>query len=414
MSLPPFIRICAATLFAAVTVVSGLVSGAATAQSAELRALFSQPVRLERPDTPDAIPMEVRGGKLFVPAAANGIEQEFIFDTGSPTILSRQLADQLGLEPLGQNTGFDANGNPVTMDIVQLDQLVIGHTVFRDVPVLVFDFSSLATGGCLIGGGVIGSEILPGSVWRIDAQSETLTIAATTDALADHDPDLSGRLHDFGYPHAPIIDYQLGEISDRALFDTGSADAITLFARVAESASARARMVPGSLQRGEGQEGESAGGRGPTGPLARFSLREFELSGQALPTAPATIRAVPPTLLGAGWLSSHVITLDYAGANIFFEARPEPAEPRVDAGYAIAWVDDHAEVVQLFEGSAAAQAGLRLGDHVVRLNDRSMQADGAAVCNTVRWLFADFNAGDAADIEVTRASGPVVIHVPPH
>lgn len=390
-----------------------LLAAPAAAQDASPAEIFAAPIGIERPAPVTRVPLDYRMGKLFVEAAANGETREFIFDTGSPSIIDRDFADALGLETVGRNTGVDANGNPVTMEIAVLDTLRLGDTIFRRVPVLVFDFSSLPTGRCLIDGGVLGSEILPGSAWRIDAGRGELGVAESADRLGESEPDLRAALHDFGYPHAPVVDYAIGDIDDRALFDTGSAEEVTLFARVAESDAVRARIVPGSLLQGAGYEGESAGGRGETGPLARFTLEDFRIGGQEFGRVRSSVRGVPPSLVGAGLLDTYTVTLDYPGEGFLLERRGAPAPDRPEMGYSVAFTGEHAEIVQLFANSPAAAAGLRLGDRVVAIDGRSLEVSGAADrCAAVRWLVEDFEPALGAEIQVEREDGPASIRVP--
>lgn len=383
------------------------------AQDTDLAAIFAAPVAISRDGPVTAVPLELRMDKLFVHAAANGESREFIFDTGSPTILTREFADALGLETIGRNTGVDANGNPVTMEVAVLDRLAIGGTAFHRVPVLIFDFSALPMGRCFIDGGILGSEILPGSAWRIDVGAGRLSIAGDAATLGGGEPELQARLYDFGYPHAPIVDYGVGDLQDKALFDTGNAEQVTLFARAADSAPVREHVVPGSVSRGEGYEGESAGGRGETGPLVRFSLEDFRIGDHALDTVRATTRSVPPSLLGAGMLASYTITLDYPGEAVVLERRDGVSPPAPEAGYAIAFSEDYAEVAQLFADSPAAAASLRLGDRVLEVQGRSLDiADAQARCEAARWLTESFEPAEGAEIVVLRESEPVAIHVP--
>jgi predicted aspartyl protease len=82
-------------------------------------------------------------GKFSINAAMNDLERRFVFDTGSPTMISRELAAELDLVIIGSNTGRDANGREVTTDIGIVDRLTIGGVTFRSVPVLVSDFRAI-------------------------------------------------------------------------------------------------------------------------------------------------------------------------------------------------------------------------------------------------------------------------------
>ncbi|WP_417470794.1 aspartyl protease family protein [Maricaulis sp.] len=385
------------------------------AQNAQLGRLLTAPIRIERATPVTTLPLEARGDILFVQASANGEAAEFIFDTGSPTVLSRQFADALGLEAVAQNTGRDANGTEITMDFAILETLSLGTAVFHDVPVLIHDFSDLDMGACLVSAGILGSELFPGSAWRIDTEAGQLSFAASLDEMAAFDPVATTHLYDFGYPHAPIVDYSVGDVSDKALFDTGNSAWVALFTEVAETVSVQQEILRESIVTGTGFEGESAGGRGEAGALTWFTLQNFRLDHDTLGPVRATTRAVPPTLVGAGVLSGYVVTMDYPGEQFLLEARSEPAPAREEPGYALALVGDAVEVAQLFDGSAAADAGLRLGDQVIALSGRSMVVSaGNSKCSIARSLIESFDASQGADLTIMRDGIASTISIPQH
>ena len=69
-------------------------------------------------------------------------------------------------------------------------------------------------------------------------------------------------LHDFGYPHYPVVAYSVGDIQDKAMFDTGNAGQLILTSQVVQSDAVQGRIVPDSIQVGRGSDGVSAGGMG--------------------------------------------------------------------------------------------------------------------------------------------------------
>ena len=379
----------------------------------ELAVLLSQPVIVEREAPVIEAPFDWRMRKIFIEASIEGESAEFIFDTGSPSMISRALADRLDLTYIGQNTGFDANGQPVTMDFARVDMLQIGEAVFRNVPVLVFDFSALPNGQCIVDGGVIGSEIFAGSAWRIDVEREILSIAAYGAALTPLPSAFQAPLGDFGYPHAPIIDYAIGELSDKALFDTGSGERVALFERVAMAPEVEPWIDPSSLVQGRGSEGESAGGLGATRELARGTLESFELGEGDLGPVRFALRGAAPTLLGAGLLDDYIVTMDYPAGQLQLAARETPSPRRVEAGYGVFFTGDQAGVVQLYHGSNADLAGLELGDTVLQIGDVSLAPDGLdARCEAIRWLTEGFDPAQAWDVLIERDGARQTLHIP--
>lgn len=153
-------------------------------------------------------------GKLFINASVENETREFIFDTGSPTILTTDLANALKVEVIGQNTGTDANGREVTMDIAIVETLRLGDLTFRDVPVLIFYPHQLELGPCIFDGGVIGSEILPGSIWNIDTKQRRLTVSAPGSATPLDEPALTAKMYRFGYPHTMHADFCVDALNE--------------------------------------------------------------------------------------------------------------------------------------------------------------------------------------------------------
>ena len=376
-----------------------------SAQSQAAGMASETPITIERANPETTVPLTYRMRKLFVSASVNGKKREFFFDTGSPTILTRTFVHELGLEPIAQNIGVDANGRHVTMDVVRIRDLTLGGVRFHNVPALVFDYSTLDLGDCFFDGGVIGSEILPGSVWRVDTEKRRLTISApaTAETADDTASSFSVALYDLGYPHGPIVDYSVGEFSDKALFDTGSAEPITLFGKLVEKRVVKRAIAKGSMMEGRGSEGVSAGGQGAVGDLARFTLSDFRIGGRRVGPVHATTRSVPPTLLGLGLLDRYVVTFDYPAGRLRLEQRDEPEVRRPAPGYGLMFVDGRATVTQLFEGSRGEKAGLRLGDHVTAVDGKSLvAADRDTQCRLAEWLANTFDGNSAKTITVER------------
>lgn len=153
------------------------------------------------------LPLEVLATKLFVEIEIGGAPRRFVFDTGSPSMMSADLAAELELEAIDKRQGRDAHGAIVETNIVQSD-LTIGGTTFHKVPVFVADFPKTAQ--CLFDG-VLGSEVLPLCAWQIDLPASVLRCNSRLTKLGYLEKAKKQPLYDFGYPHAPILDVRFGD-----------------------------------------------------------------------------------------------------------------------------------------------------------------------------------------------------------
>ncbi len=387
----------------AIVATAGLVASTAQSEPPNLASIFSKPIEIGREAALTEVPLSLRNGKLYLQAKINSYEGEFVFDTGSPTILDKSLADQLELEIIGENTGRDANGKAVSMKIAMVDSISIGGVVFQHVPVMVHDYETVPLGKCYLPNGILGSELLPGSAWQIDTSNATLKIAAAVEELPESKSMQSAPLFVYGYPYAPFIDYSIGRFSDKALFDTGNSAEIALFAEIEKDKQARKQIDQSSIRIGSGRHGTSAGGQGSILPLKQFDLKTITVGNSELGRTTAQSRPIPPTLVGAGVLRTSIVTLDYPNRRFLMSPVEQLSGPRAKASFALMVIDGQVEVSQLFESSKAHEAGLQLGDKVVAIDGRQIStATESERCETSLWLSNEFNPEEVGLLTVLR------------
>ena len=399
---------------AAMMVLAGLtfLGVQASAQMApETVKALQAPIAVERDEPLTSVPLKNHMNKLAIDATLNGVTREFLFDTGSPTMIAKPLAEELGLKIIGSNTGRDANGRPFTTQIALVDRLDIGGVSLRQVPVLIADFSVSDPRGCFLRDGLIGSEIFPGSVWHIDPERKQLHIAARArdlDPLKLPDPSVTAPLIDWGYPRAPVFPYAIGEFSDNGLFDTGHSESVVLFDRLLNNNEVKGALVPGSLRKGRGSLGVSAAGEGAETDLFRFEIEGLKIGDSSLGRQGGTIRNAPPSLVGLGIIDTYSVTLDYVAGQLRLHPRGKPQTRGAQVGFGLMAGADGVRLRQIYEGSGAERAGLKLGDLVTAIDDREVPTS-AVSCEVTRWIVEERPAATAQRITVLREGKRVEI-----
>jgi hypothetical protein len=69
--------------------------------------------------------------QVHVDVEVNGTPRRFLFDTGSPSMMSAAIAADLGLEAVDRRQSRDSHGAIVETEIVQAD-LTVGGTTCSD------------------------------------------------------------------------------------------------------------------------------------------------------------------------------------------------------------------------------------------------------------------------------------------
>lgn len=335
------------------------------------------------------VPMTVFANQLHVEVEVNGTARRFLFDTGSPSMMNAAVAADLGLKAVDHRQSRDSHGAIVETEVVQAD-LAVGGTTFRKVPVFVAEFPHVAQ--CLFDG-VLGSEMLPLCAWQIDVPGAALRCSTDTQSLNHVAGARKLQLHNFGYPHAPFLDVQLAtNARSKALFDTGSPEYLAISPPDLQGAR-RNGGVTNTIS-GTGSIGGSIGGQAPEGEHVMAQLNEFAIGDVSLGRVNALLRESPPSLIGASILSHFVVTLDSKNSTAYLYQYREAPFLRQSFGFGLAF-DDSVSVSMVWDGSPAAEAGLRVGQTVTALGGRPTDTS----CTGIRSAMQAMTERDALEVE---------------
>ena len=335
------------------------------------------------------LPMETLAHLLFVEIELGGKPRRFLFDTGSPSMMSTRLARELELEVIDRRQGRDSHGTIIQTGVVQAD-LPLGGTTVHEVPIFVTEFPEAAQ--CLFEG-VLGSEVLPLCAWQIDRPDSVLRCSSDVAGL-DHVDD-AGRqaLHDFGYPHAPMLDVGFAEdATSKALFDTGSPEYVAI--SPPDLAGARRHGGVGGDNAGHGSLGASLGGAAPRKDQLRVRLETLSIGDAGLGRVDAVLRESPPSLIGASILEHFVVTLDARSASAWLDRYRDGPFARPSYGFGLAF-DDGISVSLVWDDSPAAAANLQVGQRLTSINGQP----ATATCDGVRGAMRAMTTGDSIDLQ---------------
>lgn len=346
-----------------------------------------------------SLPVEVFSSLLFVEIEVGGSSRRFLFDTGSPSMMSRDLVEELGLEVVDKRQGRDSHGAIVESDIVQAD-FTLGGTTFHNVPVFVTEFPRAQQ--CLFDG-VLGSEVLPLCAWQIDLPESALRCNSEVSGLGHIKDATKQTLYSFGYPHAPIVDVRLAENArSKALLDTGTPEYFFISPSDFEGAKRN-----GGIQKiisGVGSIGASIGGRAPDREQHMVQLSELVIGGDSgrvqLNQVRAPLRASSPSLIGSSIMQNFIVTLDMKNSLVYFERIRDGSYVRQSYGFGFDF-DEAVSISAVWDDSPASAAGLRVGQRITSINGQPIDAS----CDGIRRAMRAISNGNV--LELGLGSGNV-------
>lgn len=165
------------------------------------------------------IPYETINHKIIIPAEVEGIKGKYLLDTGAPVCLTyTRMKKGPEKESVAQRVK-DAHNNEIVYRSVRLHSVKVGNTEFGEIPALVFDEGNpLEYFGI---DGIIGSNLFPDIVVRIDPRRKILILASDTSRMGLDSRYATDMVRD--EQNIPYIMIGLSpELREQVMFDTGS------------------------------------------------------------------------------------------------------------------------------------------------------------------------------------------------
>jgi len=320
------------------------------------------------------LPMRGLGAHIRLAGRVGSREGEFLLDSGAGgNVLDQSVVEALGLETLGEVEAMGVAGR-VTARFVAPEAVAVGGVDLPDQSWMSLDFGPVgdALGGDLIG--VLGYDTFRQLVVEIDYQGRWVRFHDPTRYRPPPEAMAVPIRLDANIPSARVA---LNGEEAWVHLDTGSDNTLDL-TRPFLSAAGLAATLP-SLGR------SGLIGVGGHGDAERVRLDDLELGGYGFEALEALVHedgsgvasSDVAGVLGAGVLSRFHCVFDYSRSTLWLTPNRayQPPVPGNPAGARVRLRRGNLVVTGVREGSPAATAGLRVGDRVVGMNNRSVRPD---------------------------------------
>lgn len=322
------------------------------------------------------VPFKLINNHMYIEVKLNGRPYELLFDTGGSNVMTPTVARELGLKLEGAVQGRGAGEASQDVSFTTVDRMEIGGVTlekqsFASIPLESF---SNIEGKPITG--IFGYEVFKRFVVRTDYERNEVTLI-DPEGFAYRGP---GQRVKFELKETiPIVTGDIDGVPGTFQLDTGSRSTLDLMAPFVAKNNLIARYSP-KLQ---GVNGWGVGGPAKSWIVRgkRFTFGGVSVEAPVLAFSQAKSGALAEAYtagnVGAGVLKKFNIVWDYSRHEIFFERNSHYNEPDVfnRAGLWANLGGGGFEVVDVYAGSPAAEAGLKVGDRIVAVDGKQAQRE---------------------------------------
>lgn len=121
-------------------------------------------------------PFEIKNGLIIVPVEIENKNYNFLLDTGSPTLVSKELAESLNLKVIDSANAHDVYNDKEKNKYTRLETVKIGTIDFVGTTALINDFKAISIWSSINVDGFIGANLMQHAIWDIDFSKKQITI----------------------------------------------------------------------------------------------------------------------------------------------------------------------------------------------------------------------------------------------
>lgn len=314
----------------------------------------------------EEIPFETRAGLIVIKATVNNKEYRFIYDTGATNCVTKEVAEELKLKPVIDQTAVDAEGKKGGIQFAMLDEIKLGKVSFVNTAAAIIDLKAIPELACLGVDGLIGANLMRKACWQIDYVKQMLVFSDDLKSL-----EVPANAFSFGFSPlisgTPVVDVEAdGTKSSGNIFDTGSTGEIVLSVPTLKTILKKNNRF--KYLRGVGSSSAGLYGKGnDTNYIARTQTIKM---GTLLLNDHITEFKRDKGNLGSGFFKNYIVTLDWDQHKIWFMPQAEMKRDWETFGFSLSKSEKRLVISYLIENSPAAMAGLKTGDEVISVNEK--------------------------------------------
>lgn len=314
------------------------------------------------------IPFTYVNGWIVLEVEIENKTYNFVLDTGSSNLLSKELAEELNIKQLGTEEVEDINGKTNETAYARVKNIKIANIDFQNTIAGILDFNKIPEIACTKIDGFIGSNLMRKAVWDFDFQKQLITITNNENTLDIPEETIESKLF-IGTAGVPsvIVDIN-GQRTLNNTVDLGNAGDILLrkdyFNKQIDKKKIK-KYVKGN------HKSWGVFGRTETEPFYEVIIDEMKIGNHTINNLLASVRSGSDGNLGLPFFKNYRLILNW-------HTKKMKMIPITDAGngsykgygFDTLYQNENVFVGSIIETSSASEF-LELGDQIVSVNNES-------------------------------------------
>lgn len=325
------------------------------------------------------IPFEYRNDHIIIKVNIGNELYDYVFDTGGYNDITDVIQHKNNFPVLTTQTVGSANRLKSSVNIVKVDSLSIGSLVFKDIAALQMNFENLPS-MCGINGALIGASIIKNYAWHIDFPQRKIIVTDDFSKL----PLLPNSIKipvTFNERLMPFIEMALDGKTSKFMFDLGSATLLNLTEKTAGKYKKDKKLI----------EVDGAGIEGGNGVIKAavtiFKANTLAVDGTVLFTNKPVVytKSANENLIGNPIIKSYIVTLNFKSNELYLSpiAGNTTSDGWTSFGMNMEYKNNRLSVTAIFNGLAAQQAGIQLGDEILAINGQVITCKNFCACKQI-------------------------------
>jgi len=315
------------------------------------------------------IPFEFRLGLIVLKVSINGNEYDFLLDTGAPNLISTELAHTLNLDNKISHKVGDSQGKDSELEFASIENISIAGINFLNTGTAISDLKKTKEIACLKVDGLLGANLMKNAIWKFDYENKFITITNSMDSLK---LDEKSQKLPFStkITGTPVVDLKLNdEIEKGIIVDLGSNGHISLSNTSFDKLIKNNPSVMQTASFGNSTAGLYGYGDLDTTFYAivpKISFGDVVLENTLVDFSKNSARTI-----GTKFFKNYDVIINWSDAEIsLIEHQKYDRKELSSFGFSVSNNNDTLIVGTIFNNSSAFQAGLKVNDVILDIDDK--------------------------------------------